>query len=114
MSYRLAQRLRAIASSAFDVGAFSAFKRLERLAVVMAETDTDKQLDSGLSSELSKGDEPHDAPEDGEVADSADDDDDTEAGFEGFPAGALPYKERKRGPHTKDVKPGKPDWWNPW
>lgn len=114
MSQALAQRLRLIASSAFDAGQFSVFKRLERLAATLAETDTDKQLDSGLSSELSEGDEPHDAPEDGEIADSDDDDDDKEAGFEGFPAGALPYRERKRGPHPKDVKPGKPDWWNPW
>ena len=28
-----------------------------------------------------------------------------------FPSGALPHKERREGPHPKDVTPGKAEWW---
>jgi hypothetical protein len=81
--------------------------------------NTDSQLNEAIEDERS--DEPPievvDADGDGkkEVSDADLDeveDDDTEA-FTGFPMGALPQKERLKGPHPKDVSLGKPDWWNP-
>lgn len=104
---------------ALDRGHPLLFKRLTLLSEHIARsdrTDTDLLLDEGLQEERS--DEPPaevvDADEDGEesLPESEEDDEDVEA-FSGFPMGALPQKERRQGPHPKDVSVGKPDWWNP-
>lgn len=29
-----------------------------------------------------------------------------------FPAGGLPHKERRKGPRSEDVHPGKAEWWS--
>lgn len=98
-------RLSAVAAQALKRGQPSLFKRLIRASAVLAKHDTDEELADGIEEDHG-GVHVEDSPEE-------DEDEDTEALFRGFPAGALPIKERRRGPHPKDVAVGKPDWWNP-
>lgn len=112
---QLAAKLFRIASVALDRGQPSLFKRIVFLGEHIARsdrTDTDGLLDNAIQDE--RADEPPieivDADDDGER--DLSEDDDVEA-FSGFPMGALPQKERRKGPHPKDVSIGKPDWWNP-
>lgn len=121
MTQYLSIKLSKIASLSLRRGQPSLFKRLTSLSMLLARSDrkdTDKLLSDSLLEE--RKDEPPievvDADNDGELepptssTEDEADDDDVEAYF---PMGALPYKERRKGPHPKDVKPGKPDWWNP-
>lgn len=121
----LSKKLSKIAALSLERGQPSLFKRLSSLSILVARsdrTDTDKMLSDSLSQE--RGDEPPievvDADGDGEleVDDDDDDDDDDEDAEDSdkeayFPMSALPQKERRKGPHPKDVKPARPDWWNP-
>lgn len=120
----LSEKLFRAASAALDRGQPGLFKRLSFVAEHIARSDrtnTDALLDDALQNE--RADEPPvevvDSDDDGEKEPPGDDEDldkeedeDTEA-FAGFPMGALPQKERRKGPHPKDVSVGKPDWWNP-
>ena len=76
-----------------------------------AKFDTDSQLIEGIEEEEESGDFPLSDEEVEETEDAGEDPgEDTEGNF---PLGALPHKERKRGPHPKDVGIAKEDWWNP-
>lgn len=116
------EKLLHVASAALDRGHPGLFKRLSYVAEHLARsdrTDTDELLDDALQDE--RADEPPvevvDSDEDGleePPEDDLDNEDDTDVeAFAGFPMGALPQKERRKGPHPKDVSVGKPDWWNP-
>ena len=91
------------------------FKRLVALSQRVAEdkkteTDTDKQIEEAIEEERS--DEPPIETIDVSYDEKDEEEpEDTEGGY--FPAGALPQKERRKGPRPQDVKPGRPDWWNP-
>ncbi|RLB61642.1 MAG: hypothetical protein DRH08_13610 [Deltaproteobacteria bacterium] len=105
---KVSEKLADIAALSLEAGCPVIFKRLIRASIMMADHDTDGELSRGI-------DEAEDREEDEEIGpDSEDNDEDEDVeGFAGFPMGALPYKERRRGPHHKDVGVGKPDWWNP-
>jgi len=91
---------------------FDLFKRIVAVSSLVAETNTDKMIEDAIEEERS--DEPPieiiDADEDGSET-PPEEDEDVE-GFVGMPMGALPYKERRKGPRPQDVKPGRPDWWS--
>ena len=105
----VSERLKDIAALALEAGQPRLFKRLIHASVFAAEHDTDKELADALEQEEDAVD---DEVVDEVVDDEVVDDEDVEA-FAGFPSGALPHKERRRGPHPKDVGVAKPDWWNP-
>jgi len=114
------EKLFRIASVVLHRGHPTLFKRLVHLAEHVARsdrTDTDGLLDNALQEE--REDEPPievvDSDGDGELEapESDDEEDEDVEAFAGFPMGALPQKERRKGPHPKDVSVGKPDWWNP-
>jgi hypothetical protein len=118
----LVDKLFRVASVALDRGQPSLFKRLAQVGEHIARsdrTDTDGLLDEALQDE--RADEPPvevvDADDDGKTEPPGDDEDRDEdedvEGFAGFPMGALPQKERRKGPHPKDVGVARPDWWNP-
>jgi len=121
-------KLLRVAALVLDRGHPTLFKRLSLLGEHIARsdrTDTDELLDEGLQDERSDepptevvdgdGDGDEDAPDsdDEDDEDHDEEEDDDVEGFSGFPMGALPQKERRQGPHPKDVSVGKPDWWNP-
>lgn len=112
-------RLLKLARLVLDRGQPSLFKRLSLLSSRVARSDrtnTDLLLHEGLQEEDSSDIEEDDTVEDFENLEESDDeesddDEDVEA-FSPFPS-ALPQKERRQGPHPKDVSVAKPDWWNP-
>lgn len=113
----LSRKLEIAARHSLDRGHPSLFKRIASLSNLLLarsdRTDTDKMLEESLSKERSDEDfdeDDDDFDEDDDFDDSESDDTDVEAYF---PMSALPQKERRKGPHPKDVKPGRPDWWNP-
>ena len=98
---KVSERLSDVAALVLEQGQPALFKRLIRASIFVGKHDSDRELAEGL--------EEH---EEEPIPEEEIDDEDVE-GFAGFPAGALPYKERRRGPHPKDVGIAKPDWWNP-
>lgn len=118
----LSKKIFRAASLVLDRGEVDLFKRLSAVGDHVARSDrtnTDSQLNNAIEDERS--DEPPieivDADGDGKKEPPEEDQEEAEAedveGFTGFPMGALPQKERQKGPHPKDVSLGKPDWWNP-
>lgn len=100
-------RLADIAAMVLEAGQPALFKRLIHASVVLSKHDTNKELDDGIQDDREDNDELY-----ADDAEDVDDDEDTEA-FVGLPVGAIGHKERRRGPHPKDVGIAKPDWWNP-
>lgn len=109
---KISDRLDDIAALVLEQGQPELFKRLIRASVIVSKHNSDRELADGIEHDHSE-DELTEVEDSEEVDDDEADDDDVEGAFLGFPAGALPHKERRRGPHEKDVGVGKPDWWNP-
>lgn len=105
----VSEKLADVAALALEAGQPALFKRLIHASVLLAKHDTNEELQEGIQEDREKNDDLYEPDED---EDEEDEDEDFEA-FVGLPVGALPYKERRRGPHPKDVGVAKPDWWNP-
>lgn len=103
----ISEKLADVAALVLEAGQPTLFKRLIHASVALAKAkhDTDEELREGIEEDSEEHEELY-------VDDFEDEDEDVE-GFVGLPVGALPHKERRRGPHPKDVGLAKPDWWNP-
>tara|TARA_Y100000815_G_C12971657_1_gene360654 strand:- start:33 stop:383 length:351 start_codon:yes stop_codon:yes gene_type:complete len=114
---KVSLKLEKVAKVAHDRGYHVIARRLFRASVLLAATDTIKLIDDGLEEDIESGNYPFDEEESSSEDDDQEveeaEDDDSSASFTGFPVGALPHKERRKGPHPKDVGVAKPDWWNP-
>jgi hypothetical protein len=114
MNVDLARRLIRAAAFQLKAGNAAASARLFSIGREMLaadKTDTAKILEDGLDREKSPDIEDEDDDEDDDEPD--DEDDDVEGSFHGMPVGALPVKERRKGPRKQDIGIAKPDWWNP-
>jgi hypothetical protein len=114
MNIVLARRLIRAAAFQLKAGNAPASARLFSLGkelLAADKTDTAKLLEDGLDKEKSQDDA--DDGDDEDDDDVGEDDDDVEGAFHGMPVGALPVKERRKGPRKQDIGIAKPDWWNP-
>lgn len=101
-------QLEKIAALVLERGQPLIFKRLLRASIVLGKHDTNKELAEGIDRVRDEDFE----PDDDAVEDDLLEEDEAEDKEAYFPMGALPVKERRRGPHPKDVGVARPDWWN--
>lgn len=118
MNVGLARRLIRAAACQLKLGNAAASRCLfgiGRELLAADKTDTAKILEDGLDKEKTVvlDDDHEDHDDDLSDDDVSDDDDDVEGSFRGMPVGALPVKERRKGPRKQDIGIAKPDWWNP-
>lgn len=104
------EKLADVAALVLEAGQPVLFKRLIHASVALAKHDTDEELREGIEEDAEENEELYTSDD---LEDEDEDDDKDVVGFVGLPVGALPHKERRRGPHPKDIGVAKPDWWNP-